>query len=118
MEHHKLVLPEHLNDHGSLFGGYLLKWVDELAYITVNIDFPKCKFVTIALDDVEFRHRMECGEILCFSVDRVRQGNTSVSYDVSVRGSRINADRERVLFGTRITFVSIDAQGRKAEIVE
>ncbi len=29
MDHHKLVLPEFLNHHGFLFGGYLLKWIDE-----------------------------------------------------------------------------------------
>ena len=40
MDHRKLVLPEHLNDQGSLFGGYLLKWLDEFAYISANMDFP------------------------------------------------------------------------------
>ncbi|MCZ6665748.1 MAG: hypothetical protein O7B81_10610 [Gammaproteobacteria bacterium] len=40
MEHHRIVLPEYLNDQGNLFGGYLLKWIDEFAYITVNIEFP------------------------------------------------------------------------------
>lgn len=28
METYKLVLPEHLNPYGYLFGGNLLKWVD------------------------------------------------------------------------------------------
>ena len=56
MEHHRLVLREHLNDQGNLFGGYLLKWIDEFAYITVNIEFPNHQFVTIVMDKVEFKH--------------------------------------------------------------
>ena len=37
MEHHKIVLPADLNDYGSLFGGTLLKWVDEIAYIRISL---------------------------------------------------------------------------------
>ncbi len=31
MKHHKLILPEFMNGQSALFGGYLLKWIDELA---------------------------------------------------------------------------------------
>ena len=51
----KLVIPEHLNHYGYLFGGYLLHWVDEYAYITANLDFPGHRFVTIGLDKIVFR---------------------------------------------------------------
>jgi len=40
MKHTKIVLPEFMNDQGFLFGGYLLKWVDEFAYVTVRLDYP------------------------------------------------------------------------------
>ncbi|HSO80381.1 MAG TPA: hotdog domain-containing protein, partial [Chromatiaceae bacterium] len=33
MESYKVVRPEHLNHFGHLFGGCLLKWVDEIAWI-------------------------------------------------------------------------------------
>jgi acyl-CoA hydrolase len=88
MDHHKLVLPEHLNDQGSLFGGYLLKWLDEFAYITANIEFPGHRFVTIALENVEFKHQIACGQILCFSVNRTRIGTTSVEYFIEVVGAK------------------------------
>ena len=39
MDHRKLVQPEYMNEQGSLFGGYLLKWLDEFAYITASIAF-------------------------------------------------------------------------------
>jgi hypothetical protein len=40
MEYYKLILPEHLNHHGKLFGGNTLKWIDEFAYITASQEFP------------------------------------------------------------------------------
>ncbi|MEM1294215.1 MAG: acyl-CoA thioesterase [Verrucomicrobiota bacterium] len=116
MDHFKLVLPEHLNHHGKLFGGYMLKWIDEFAYITANLDFPGNRFVTIALDNVEFRHGVKNGEILRFSIAREKLGNSSVHYKVSVYGTRRHGEPDMVLFETRISLVNIDESGTKARI--
>ncbi len=116
MDHRKLVLPEHLNDQGSLFGGYLLKWLDEFAYITANMDLPGHRFVTIALNDVEFKHQIRCGQILCFSVNRSRLGNTSVEYLVEVFGEKNQTEDKGVLFATSITFVNVNETGQKKAI--
>ena len=115
MNHRKLVQPEHMNDQGSLFGGYLLKWIDEFAYITACIEHPGCRFVTIALDKVEFRHPITLGEILRFEVTQARKGSTSVEYQVDVYGDK-NAPDDQVLFGTRITFVNLDESSKKTPI--
>ncbi len=115
MNHRKLVLPEHMNSQGSLFGGYLLKWLDEFAYITAQLEFPGHRFVTIAMNNVEFRHPIACGQILRFSVNRGRLGTTSVGYDVQVFEDREGPD-DRVLFATQVTFVNLDAAGNKAPI--
>lgn len=114
MKHHKLVLPEHMNHQGSLYGGYLLMWIDEVAYMTANLQFPNHRFVTIALDNVEFKHRIECGEIICFNVTMEKQGNSSLTYFISVTGTR--SESEKTLFETRITFVSVDESGGKLAI--
>ena len=54
MENHRLVLPEHLNQFGFLFGGYLLKWVDEFAWMGASLEFPGCLVVTVGMDEVSF----------------------------------------------------------------
>jgi acyl-CoA hydrolase len=116
MDHRKLVQPEHMNDQGSLFGGYLLKWIDEFAYITVCIDYPGNRFVTIGLAQVEFKHPIGLGEILRFSVHEHRKGNSSVEYLVEVFGEK-EADSDRVtLFETKITFVNVAEDGSKLAI--
>jgi acyl-CoA hydrolase len=116
MNHRKLVQPEHMNDQGSLFGGYLLKWIDEFAYISACIEHPNNRFVTIGLDSVEFNHPINLGEILRFEVTETRLGKTSVEYLVEVYGQKIAKNPDEVLFGTKITFVNLDKDGRKAPI--
>ena len=116
MDHYKLILPEHLNHDGFLFGGNMLKWIDEVAYITANQEFPGNRFVTIALDNVAFHHPVAGGEIIRFDVSRTRMGQTSVQYKVKVFGTRRHACPETILFETRITFVAVDREGGKQPI--
>jgi len=117
LEHYKLILPEHLNHDGFLFGGNMLKWIDEFAYITANHDFPGNRFVTIALDNVTFHHPVASGEIIRFEVTRSRVGRTSVQYQVRVFGTRRQASPETILFETHITFVNVDSDGKKQPIL-
>lgn len=116
MEHYKIVLPADLNDYGSLFGGTLLKWVDEIAYIRVSLDFPGQKFVTIGLDNVEFRHPIVEGQILKFVCSKTRVGNTSVTYNVKVYRARYDTELESVVFENNISFVCVDKNGNKQKI--
>ena len=116
MDHYKLVLPEHINHYGYLFGGNLLNWIDEIAYITATVDFPGRRFVTVAMDKVEFRYRIEKGEVLLFRAEQKRLGKTSVTYSISVFGRVKDIDPERVLFSTTMTFVNVDADDQKQPI--
>jgi len=116
MINHKLVLPEHLNHYGYLFGGYLLHWVDEYAYITANLEYPGHRFVTIGLDRVTFKKSIRMGSVLKFDINRTKLGNTSATYHVMVFSDSIQTRLEELVFETNITFVNIDAEGTKQPI--
>ncbi len=116
MDHFKFVISEHLNHYGTLYGGNLLKWIDEVGYITAAVDFPNNRFVTVALENVEFKHRIEVGAVLKFSVEKLRMGNSSLTYEVKVYSAVDNAKANTVLFETNITFVNINEHGNKASI--
>lgn len=116
MTTYKLVMPEHLNQYGFLFGGNLLKWVDENAWMAVSKDFPGCRFVTVALDRVEFHKGASGGNILRFEIGRQRTGRTSASYRVDVFRQALETGAEDPIFSTTITFVRVDAEGRKAAL--
>jgi acyl-CoA hydrolase len=119
LNHHKVVLRGHLNDYGNLFGGYLLQWIDEIGYIAVSLDFPGHNFVTIALDNVEFKHRINEGQILKFACKQTRLGSSSVTYHIEVFGERYATyEVGTVLFETNITFVCIGDDGNKRKILK
>lgn len=110
MENYRLVLPEHLNQFGFLFGGYLLKWVDEVAWMAASLDYPACLFVTVGMDEVSFHRSVRGGSILKFEIDRIRQGTTSVTY-----GVKVMKDTEEV-FSTDVTFVRVNEKGEKQSL--
>ncbi len=116
MNNFTIVRPEHLNHYGYLFGGALLRWVDEYAWIVASLDFPHCRLVTIAMDRVEFRQQVPNGSILRFKVLPVRQGRTSVTYHVNVLADQPGATSERDIFSTNVTFVRVDDQGQKCPL--
>lgn len=118
MENYKLVMPEHLNHYGFLFGGNLLKWVDEAAWMAASIDYPGCHLVTIAMDRVEFRKPAGDGSILRFESCRAHVGHSSVSYQVDVFRRELHASGEEPIFSTAITFVRVDDEGQKARLPE
>jgi acyl-CoA hydrolase len=113
-----IVRPEHLNHHGYLFGGAVLKWVDEFAWLTASLDYPGCTLVTMAMDDIVFAKRIVNGAILRFRILPARKGTTSVTYQVTVLADEPGAEAEIEVFSTRITFVRVDGQGRKTPLPE
>ncbi|HEX8980482.1 MAG TPA: acyl-CoA thioesterase [Parasulfuritortus sp.] len=117
MESYKLVLPEHLNHYGYLFGGNMLKWTDETSWIAASRDFPGCKFVTVAMDRVEFKKGVGQGAILRFVASRGEIGSSSVRYHVDVFCDDIEQGTEETVFSTTVTFVCLDDQGVKTAIV-
>lgn len=111
-ESYKLVLTEHLNHFGFLFGGQMLAWVDEVGYIAARTEYPGREFVTIAMDEARFHHSVALGAVLRFTAERIREGGSSVRYRIAVR----TAEDDTTLFSTTITFVCIDADGKKRSL--
>lgn len=144
METYKLVMPENLNHFGFLFGGYMLMWVDEIAWMAASLDYPAHRFVTIGMDHIEFRHGVRQGTILRFQTTRTRIGATSVNYLVEVFGASQNRSSDPKtpadgvsgeghpgrmspapapsfgpsdpIFSTTVTLVNVDESGRKKPV--
>jgi acyl-CoA hydrolase len=105
-----------MNHYGLLFGGNLLKWVDETAWMAVSIDYPGARFVTIGMDRVEFKKGVTGGSILRFEVTRQRVGTTSVTYAAEVSRRELHQSEDVLIFTTDITFVRVDESGAKVPI--
>jgi len=117
METYALVRPEHLNHHGYLFGGVMLKWIDEYAWLAATLEYPAATFVTVALNDINFKKRVENGSILRFHIKNIKKGNTSVTYEVNVFAKPPSPDSDEFhAFSTEITFVNLDKSGKPVKI--
>lgn len=110
---HRLVLQQHLNHYGFMYGGDLLKFIDEAGYIAANIEFTGHEFVTIGLNEVVFHKSIVAGTILTFDVNLIKKGRTSATFKIDVYS---NPEPDIILFTTEITFVAIDKDGNKSEI--
>jgi acyl-CoA hydrolase len=113
MEAFCFVRPEHLSHQGFLFGGNLLKWVDEYAWLAAARDFPGYTLVTRAMDDIQFTKRVRIGAILRFSTECVKQGSSSVTYSVNVFASNPESRDEELVFSTNVVFVAVDNNSNK-----
>ena len=112
----KLVMPGDMNHYGFLFGGKMLMWVDEVAWIAVSEDYPTLHFVTVGMSEVKFKKSVHPKSVLRFETRRQATGRTSVTYHVDVFCRQIESRDEEIVFSTDITFVCVDDNGAKTPI--
>ncbi|PLX66417.1 MAG: acyl-CoA thioesterase [Denitrovibrio sp.] len=112
MENYVNVRPEHLNFHGYLFGGEMLKWLDEFAWMAASRDYPGATMVTVAIDNILFKNRVVNGSILHFVIEVFKTGTSSVTYNVEVFCDEPGSFDEKEVFSSRITFVNLDGDGK------
>ncbi len=118
METYAVVMSEHLNQRGNLFGGVMLAWVDEFAWLAATWEHPCCDFVTVSMDESIFKHAVKNGSILRFDIQKARTGRTSITYVVKVY-ARASGQAEQILvFSTSVTFVRMGKDGKAKPIAE
>jgi len=118
MTTYKLVMPGDMNHYGFLFGGKMLMWTDEVAWIAVSEDYPTLRFVTVGMSEVKFKKSVHPQSVLRFDARRSREGRTSVTYHVDVHRRHIASREEELVFSTDITFVCVDENGAKAPLAK
>ncbi|HEY5753978.1 MAG TPA: acyl-CoA thioesterase [Chthoniobacterales bacterium] len=59
-----LIRPEFMNSTGSLFGGNMMKWADDMAFNAATLLFPKCHFVTKLFGQFDFTSPVAQGDII------------------------------------------------------
>lgn len=111
----QLVLPEHTNALGTIFGGQVAAWIDICGAIASQ-RFCRMPVVTASIDELIFRHSIQRGHIAIF------QGQVNAAWTRSLEvGVRVEA--EDPLTGVRthtasayLTFCALDPDGRPAPV--
>ncbi len=107
----KWVKPEDLNAHGTLFGGSLLRWIDEEAaiYAIVQLENPRC--VTKYISEINFMSSAKQGDIIELGMKATHFGKSSLTITCEVRKKLTH---ETILKIDKIVFVSLDENGKPA----
>jgi acyl-CoA hydrolase len=103
------IRPEDLNANGTLFGGSLLRWIDEEATIYAILQLGNKRVVTKYISEINFVSSARQGDIIEVGLRAVRFGRTSLTMRAEVRNI---FTRSRILTIETIVFVSTDRAGR------
>ncbi len=104
----KWVRPEDLNANGSLFGGSLLKWIDEEAAIYAIVQLGNYRAVTKLISEINFEASAVQGDLIEIGLTATHFGRTSLTMRAIARNM---ITRKRILTIEKIVFVSLDEDG-------
>ena len=104
----KWVRPEDLNAHGTLFGGSLLRWIDDEAVVYAAIQLGNTRVVTKFISEIDFVSSARLGDIIEIGLVATAFGRTSLTMRAEVRNIVTGA---RILAIDRVVFVGLDDDG-------
>lgn len=105
----KWVRPEDLNANGTLFGGSLLKWIDEEATIYTILQLGNRRVVTKLVSEINFVSSAIKGDIIEMGLVATKFGRTSLTMRAEVRNM---ITQKSILTVDHIVFVSLDEDGK------
>ena len=107
--------PKDTNALGSIFGGVITSLIDEAAFVEATRQAPR-KYVTIAMDKIEFHKPVMVGDIVSLWSETVRIGRTSITMRVDVLARSRNSDEEVRVTTAEVTMVATDESNRPTPI--
>lgn len=104
----KLIKPGDLNANNTLFGGQLLKWIDEEAgiYAMTKLDTPRV--VTKYISEINFVSSAKQGDVVEIGLAFQKIGTTSITFRCEVRNV---FTKKTIISLDKIVFVKVDAEG-------
>ena len=107
----KMIAHKDLNSNGTLFGGRVLDWIDEEAYIYCSCQLDNDRVVTRSMSNIQFLASAIRGDIIEIGMQTVNLGNTSITIRCDVRNKRTEKTITQV---DEIVFVNLGPDGKPA----
>lgn len=106
-----LVMPQHANPYGTVFGGVIMEWIDMVASMAAQ---RHCGMdvVTASIDSLSFENPVHIGDhvVLMASVNYV--GKTSMEVGVKVVVENLATGQQQIATRAYLTFVAVDKNHR------
>ena len=101
----KLIKPSDLNANNTLFGGQLLKWIDEEAGIYAMTKLGSPRVVTKVMSEINFISSAKQADVIEIGLEFLAIGRTSISFRCEER----NLFTQKVIISIdKIVFVNVD----------
>src|SRR5215218_740231 len=107
----KWVRPEDLNANGTLFGGSLLRWIDEEAVVYSVLQLGNGRVVTKYMSEINFLSSARQGDLIELGLVATEFGRTSLTLRAEARNM---ITRRSILTIDRIVFVNLGEDGQPA----
>lgn len=111
----KLVLPPDTNHMGTIFGGTVLAYIDEIAAITA-MKHSKNVVVTASIDTVNFLSSARVGDILSLEGVVISTGRTSMEVYVKVECQHLETGNRTTTTTAILTMVAVNSEGIPTEV--
>ncbi|SRR5579883_253711 len=111
----ELMMPQHANVLGHVFGGVVLSMLDRTAAISA-IRHARSACVTASVDRVDFREPIHVGDLVIMKASVNYAGRTSMEVGVRVEAEDLITGRRRHTNSCYLTFVAVDRNGRPVEV--
>lgn len=103
----KLIKPGDLNANNTLFGGALLRWIDEEAGIYAMTKLDSKQVVTKFISEIDFVNSAKQGDVIEIGLEYKTIGRTSITFSCMVR----NVFTQKTIIAIeKLVFVKIDNQ--------
>jgi acyl-CoA hydrolase len=111
----EIMMPQHANVLGHVFGGAILSMMDTTAAVSA-FRHARSAVVTVSIDRVDFREPIHVGDLVIMKASVNYTGRTSMEIGVRVEAEDLITGRRRHTNSCYLTFVAVDRNGRPAEV--
>ena len=111
----QMMLPQHSNNLGLVFGGVILAMMD-MASAVCAIRHARSICVTASVDRVDFREPVHLGDLVIMKCSVNFVGRSSMEVGVRVESENLQTGIRRHTNSCYLTFVAIDRNGRPVEV--
>ncbi len=107
----QIMMPEHANTQGNVHGGWIMKLVDEAGGLA-STRHSGHRTVTVAIDQMVFRHPIHIGDLVLLNAEVTYTGRTSMEVEVKVIAEDPISGEQIFTNAAYLVYVAIDDNGK------
>jgi acyl-CoA hydrolase len=111
----QIMMPEHANTQGNVHGGWIMKLVDEAGALAATRHSAH-RTVTVAIDQMIFRHPIHIGDLVLFNAEVTFAGRTSMEVEVKVHAENPISGEQIFTNAAYLVYVAIDDNGKPTQV--